>query len=205
MAVLTVIELAKTMFIFNENIENKIEDALPLATRELRARLLSPVFMRYMNSEEVVVINSFAEDLDDSSRTICAVDNIYPIQEFDLISISDTTNYDGYYEVLLIDTDNNTFTITKVFSSTETGNVRNEDISVIKTAHAWLILYYITQTLQELSKGKVLLSSEEFGDGNTRTYGQDEIRLLREQYLKNVETLIGSVNSKFGIGIPDGK
>lgn len=194
MATLSVLEQAKTMFVFDDKYELEIDNALPLATKELRVRLLAPEFMRYMNSADEVSITSFSDSAV-SGQTTISIASVKNIKLYDMIVISDTANYNGYYEIKSVDSDNDTFDIQETHTIDETGLSTNETLETIKTAHAWLILYFTTFSLQKLEKGKVLISSEEFGEGQIRTYGQDELNALRSQYIRNAEMLIGRVNS----------
>jgi len=60
-------------------------------------------------------------------------------------------------------------------------------------AQAWLACYFATFTIQELKKDKVLLTTEQFGEGETKSYQQSQIDVLRERYLRNAEILIGKL------------
>jgi len=189
-----VLDIAKKLFIFDEKYEGEINNALKPATLELRKRLLAPAFMRYMNSSTNQNILAVT-DSDVAFRIKVEISNIKDVSLYDMIYIDGTNIYDGYFEVLSIN-DDSTFDILGSHTVTKTGTFSNETIENYKTAHAWLILYYTTFTFQKLETGKVLISSEDFGEGNIRTYGQDELNTLRDKYLRNAEMLIGSVNAK---------
>lgn len=193
MTTLTPLELAKTMFVFDEKHESEVDYALPLATRELRKRLLAPAFMNYMNKADEQNILSIANSVT-PGQIVISVADANNVSIYDMIVISSTANYNNYYEIVSVDYIANTFEVAAIFVIDEPGVLTNETLETIKTAHAWLILHFATFTLQKLEKGKVLVSSVEFGEGKVKTYSQEELNELRERYIRNAEMLIGKVN-----------
>ena len=59
--------------------------------------------------------------------------------------------------------------------------------SFIKLAHAWVICFYVTFTLQELSERKVVVSSEQYGDGKIVSTGEANKIKLRKQFRENAD------------------
>lgn len=185
------IDLAKSLISHEKELIGKIENAVLPAQEELFALIGNKEFCRYKNYPETGIPIISIKDSGEPSKSIVEISPEYIIQKFDVSEITETINYNGFYEISEYGTNTGLFIIRKPFTINETGFINLMPISRYKMANAWLICYYSTFTIQELKKDKVLINSEQFGEGDVSSYLQSQIKILRDEYLRNAHLLIG--------------
>lgn len=186
-----ILTLAKSLITHDKEIQGKIENAVAPADEELMSMLGNKEYCRYMNYNFNGIPLLSVED-----GLLIHYDNKYTLQSMDIVEITGTASYNGYYEITKVDDDLGVFVIKKPFISDEIGIIKNRKMHKIQMAHAWLVCYFSTFTIQELKKDKVLIATEEFGEGDTKSYLQTQIKTLRMDYLRNAQLLLGKLTIK---------
>jgi len=182
------IEKAKAFISFESEIIGKVESSVYPAAQELKVLLGLREYCRFYNSQQNATVSKVEDAGNGYSRIFVSP---YNIKKFDNVLISGTTDYDGCFEVFNENEDTSSFTIQSKFKVSRTGFVSNELFETYKVAYAWLICYYTTFAIQELKKDKVLLTSEQFGEGDIKTFSISDIIKQREEYLRNAHLLLG--------------
>ena len=190
----SVIEYAKELCSYKAEIVGKIQNSLNPATSELSIRIGPKEFRRYFNQPDEINIVKIESGIDAYHSTIF-LDKNPLIRAGDDIIITKTTNYNGIHPIKNYDALNMSFSVDIPFISTEIGHIENYTLSIIKTTHAWLMLFFSTFTLQELKKDVVIPLSEKFDEGEIQVFKQSEIEILRNGYLRNALILIGQLGS----------
>lgn len=188
---LDAIETAKKLFSYDKDIIGKIEAAVHPAAQELKILIGKKEYCRFYNTS----MSSSIDSVTDGTTAGYSVLHLtkFNINKFDDIVITGTGIYDGCYCDFTCDEVNKTVTIKADFVETKTGTITNELFKTYQMAFAWLICYYTTFAVQEVKKDKVLITSEEFGDGNIKTFSISDIIRQREDYLRNAQILVGRV------------
>ena len=184
------LDKAKQFITYDADILGKIEASVYPAKQELKVLIGKKEYCRLYNSAQ----NSSITKVEDGGFGFSKVFvNPYSILEFDDVVITGTTDYDGIYDITTASKEESYFYIEKPFTVTKTGNVNNEIFEMYKTALAWLICYYTTFAVQKIRKDEVLLTSEQFGDGDIKSFGIQDIIRQRDDYLRNAHFLLGRV------------
>ncbi len=181
---------AKKLCSYKAEIIGKIDNGLTPASAEISMKLGPKEYRRYFNSPDTANVNSVEEGTITGFSKITLDANPYLLGG-DEVLIAGTTNYNGLHLATNYDASTKTFEIETPFGVTETGTFSNATLGIYKTAHAWLVLYFTTFTLQELKKDVVIPLSEKFDKGEIKVFKQSEIEILRAGYLRNAIALIG--------------
>jgi len=184
------INLAKTFVAHEVDLNAKIEVSAVPAVQELKVLISKKEYCRFYNKGSVANITKVESHGAGKSRIF--VDKLN-VKIFDDVFISGTTIYDGCYEIEEVNETDSFLVIDTDFTITKTGTVKNEVFETYKSALAWLICYYTTNTVQEIKKDVVLETSKQLGEGDVKTFAIKDINLQRENYLRNAYILLGMV------------
>jgi len=190
---LDAIAIAKNLFSYEKDIIGKIESAVHPASQELKILIGRKEYCRLFNSQIQPTIVSVAETTDGKSELFLSELNITKLDD---IQITGTDFYDGCFCSFIINESAKSVVIDRQFKGTKTGFIGNELFTAYKMAFAWLICYYVTFAVQEIKKDKVLITSEEFGEGNIKTFSISDIIKQREDFLRNAHIIVGAVDTR---------
>jgi len=185
---MSALSVAKNLISFEKELIGKIESAAAPAEEELFAIIGNKEFCRYKNYKDIEV---YKIESNGDNKINLYYNGICNSKILDVIEISGSNDYNGFYEVNQINTLNKYITIEAQFINNGICKILDRKIKRYELANAWLICYYSTFTIQELKKNDVLVNAEQFGEGDIKTFQQTQIKVLREDYLRNAQLLIG--------------
>jgi hypothetical protein len=180
-----VITLAKTLCQFEtKDLNDVFTNAETPALLMLSKYISIPKLSEYINSQTINYTS--AEVGTESYYTLLHIDYVDSIRDGDMINIptSDLSPkvYSGNYVVENLDKDNLTIEIRKTFTVTESGIITNKSNDNIQMAHAYFILYFVSQSTQNIVINDVIYSSQQFGQGTIAPASQSEKKMFCERY-----------------------
>jgi hypothetical protein len=101
-------------------------------------------------------------------------------------------NYAGFYNILKVDTVNNTILIkAKYFNESIT--FLNEERQIFESALGWYICAFSRFTLQQIKECKILVKSSQLGKGDNETYGVKSLLGFKKELLENGDDLMARI------------
>jgi len=174
---------------------------------EIMKRILGfSAYNDYINRPAInaVSISSFALDPDysaDEYILLVTTDGNHRLSTGQLITITDSTNYDGSYIVSLIpDTDTfsgyveTQFRIHQEFVATETAEYVDEIRNSFELAQAVILATLLFPFLKKLRLGDVMSDYRQYGEGNTSPSRAEELKKMHEIWYYQAVNILKNYN-----------
>ena len=186
----TALERAKTYLILPDSTagNTRVENALVPATSKFKT-----TYKRYVRAKNIpdeftsVSVEAYGEDyvrVETTSSIIKKMSLGYELRV-------DSGTYEGDYEVLSINTTDNTFVI-RIYEDfvDEAITFFNLERQIYEDALGWYICGFNTLTLQQLKECKVLITSTQVGEGSIEAYSISSITQFRRDMLREGDFLL---------------
>lgn len=201
MAIIEPIELAKTFLTFPSSDKVDIQAAydLKITNAAVPATVIfEQNFKRYLDVQFIPdsFDSSAIEESGDCVLVTIAASVIRRLKKYDELKVA-TGSYAGLYEILAINTTDNTIKIKAPFVD-EVITFEAREKQIYYTALAWYICAFARWTFQEIKDCKILITATQVGDGSTTSYSYNSITQFKQDMLKNGNRVLRRKNFPVG-------
>jgi len=186
---------AKKQAMLDSVLTTNIADQEAPALALLNKLMQDSDYEMYNNTLSTVSIVSFEEGTSElytrCNTNIAGMQSLKEDMEIQIITTTPDTTYNGYFRIFNLDLVNYSFEIRKIFSVTKTAAATITRKTDLENAHAYLILYLLVSSAQELVSKQVLYNSQGFGDGNISQAGIETKQTLADSYYSKARQFLG--------------